>query len=118
MAKRLNNSSTSLSLVDKAGMYHIEPHVTQQIQPPLVTLGSYLETHEHPRSSHPETEVGPSFKISHTYATHPLSEQPSMQLDPQLLVQHHSKPQDLLVVAPPHPEQLELVAALGSEPPL
>ena len=39
-----------------------------------------------------------------------------MQLDPQLLVQHHSEPRGLMVVAPPNPEQLELVAALGSEP--
>ena len=60
--------------------------------------------------------MGPSFEISQTYATHPLSEQPLMELDPQLLVQHHSEPQDLLVVAPPHPEQLELVVALGSKP--
>ena len=62
------------------------------------------------------TKVGPSFEISHTYAAHPLLEQPLMQLDPQLLVQHHSEPRGLMVVAPPHPEQLSLLMLLGLSP--
>ena len=42
---------------------------------------------------------------------------PLVQLDPELLVQNHSELRDLLVVAQPHPKQVDPVAALGSKPP-